>query len=106
METWSFLTQHIVRGETVPSKQFAVPESAAVTISDDDDDEVRSTGYQSQASTTTGKGKRKRSRPPTTETATTTADTGVTQSDLSDAVKQVRIPMSTCRLYSSLIHCS
>ena len=108
METWSFLTQHIVRGETVPSEQFAVPESAAVTINDDDDDEVRSTGSQSQASTTTGKakGKGKRSRPPTTETATTTADTGVTQSDLSDAVKQVRIPMSTCRLYSSLIHCS
>ncbi|XP_076034198.1 uncharacterized protein LOC143020994 isoform X4 [Oratosquilla oratoria] len=90
METWSFLMQHIVWGETVPSEQFAVPESAAVTISDDDD-EVRSTGSQSQASTTTGKGKGKgkRSRPPTTETATTTADTGVTQSDLSDAVKQI-----------------
>lgn len=108
METWSFLTQHIVRGETVPSEQFAVPESAAMTTSDDDDDEVKSTGSQSQASTTTGKGKGKgkRSRLPTTETATTTADTRVTQSDLSDAVKQVRIPMSTCRLYSSLIHCS
>jgi hypothetical protein len=98
--------QHIIWGETVPSEQFAVPESAAVTTSDDD--EVRSTGSQSQASTTctTGKGKGKRSRPPTIETATTTADTGVTQSYLSDAVTQVRIPMSICRLYSSLIHYS
>ena len=94
---WSFLTQNIVRGETVPSEQFAVPESAAVTISDDDDDEVRFTGSHSQASTTTGrgKGKGKRSRPPTTETATTTAVAGVTHSDLSDAVKQAKIPMFT-----------
>ena len=100
METWSFLTQHIVRGKTVPSEQFAVPESATVTSSDDEDDEVRSTGSQSQASTTTGKGKGKgkRSRSPTTETATTTAVTattsGVTHTDLSEAVRQVRIPMS------------
>ncbi|KAK6174261.1 hypothetical protein SNE40_017573 [Patella caerulea] len=77
METWSFLTQHIVQGETVPCEQFAVPESAAVTISDDDDDDVGSTGSQSQASTTTGKGKW--SRAPTTETATTTTETGVMQ---------------------------
>eukprot|EP00745_Piridium_sociabile_P027490 TRINITY_DN44279_c0_g1_i2.p1 TRINITY_DN44279_c0_g1~~TRINITY_DN44279_c0_g1_i2.p1 ORF type:complete len:530 (+),score=134.32 TRINITY_DN44279_c0_g1_i2:421-2010(+) len=91
MEIWSFLKQHIVRGETVSSEQFAVTKSAAVTISDDDDDEVRSTGSQSQsqASTTSGKGKGKRSRPPATETATRTADTGVTQSDLSDAVKHI-----------------
>jgi hypothetical protein len=106
METWSFLMQHIVREETVPSEQFAVPESAAVTISDDEDDEMRSKGSRSQASTTTGKGKGKRFRPPTIETATTTADTGVTKSYLSDAVTQVRISMYTCRLYSSLIHCS
>ena len=32
METWSFLMQHIVRGETVPSERFTVPESAAVQV--------------------------------------------------------------------------
>ncbi|XP_050699114.1 uncharacterized protein LOC126986786 [Eriocheir sinensis] len=93
METWSFLTQHIVRGKTVPSEQFAVPESATVTSSDDEDNDVQSTGSQSQAFTTTGKGKGKRSRPPTTETATTTAVTtttsGVTHIDLSEAVRQI-----------------
>jgi hypothetical protein len=93
METWSFLMQHIVRGETVPSEQFAVPESAAVTTSDDDDDEVRSTGSQSQASNTTGKGKGKRSRPPKIETAITTADTGVIQSYLSDAGENPNVYM-------------
>ena len=98
MEIWSFMTKHIVRGKTVPSEQFAVTEPATVTSSDDEDDEVRSTGFQSQASTTTGQGKGKRSRHPTTETATTTAVTattsGVTHIDLSEAVRQVRIPMS------------
>ncbi|XP_050724625.1 uncharacterized protein LOC127002585 [Eriocheir sinensis] len=93
METWSFLTQHIVRGKTIPSEQFAVPESATVTSSDDEDNDVQSTGSQSQAFTTTGKGKGKRSRPPTTETATTTAVTtttsGVTHIDLSEAVRQI-----------------
>lgn len=109
MDTWCFLIQHIVRGETVPSERFAVPESAAVTVSDDDDDDVRSTCPQNQASTSTGKGKGKgkRSMPPTTETATTTAiSTGVSQSNLTDAVKQVRILIilittcntGTCRL--------
>ena len=77
METWSFLMQHIVRGETVPSERFAVPESAAV---------------------------QERSRSPTTNTITTTADTGVTHSDFSDAMQQVRISMFTCRLKSSLIY--
>ena len=77
METWSFLMQHIVRGERVPTERFAVPESAAV---------------------------QERSRSPTTNTITTTADTGVTHSDFSDAVQQVRISMSTCRLKSSLIY--
>ena len=105
METWSFLTQHIVRGEAVPIEQFSASEFTTVMIIDDDD-EVRSTGCQSQASTSTRKGKVKQSRPLTTETSTTNVDTGVTQSDFSDAVKQVRIPMSTCRLYSSLIYCS
>ena len=72
METCSFLMQHIVRGETVVSEQFAVPESAAV---------------------------QERPRSPTTKTDTTTADTGVTRSDFSDAVQLVRILTSTCRLY-------
>ena len=71
METWSFLMQHIVRGQTVPREQFAVPESAAF---------------------------QERPRSPTTETAITTDDTGVTNSDLSDAVQQVRILTPTCRL--------
>ncbi|XP_068234078.1 mucin-13-like [Palaemon carinicauda] len=77
IETWSFLIQHIIRGETHPSEQIAVPELAAVTVSDGDDDEVRSTGSHSQASTSTGKGKDKgkRSSPPSTQTATTKADT-------------------------------
>ena len=39
METWGFLTQHIVRGKTLPSEQFAIPESAAVASSDDAGDE-------------------------------------------------------------------
>ena len=59
METWCFLKQHIVRGETVTSEQFAVTKSDAVTISDDDDDD-----------------KGKPPRQPATETATRTADTG------------------------------
>ena len=107
METWSSLTQHIVREETVQSEvhRFSVPESAAMTIRDDDDDEVRSTGAQRKASTTPAKGKGTRSRPRTTETATTTADTGVAQSD--HRVIQVRIQITTCELYSScLIYCS
>ena len=107
METWSFLMQHIVRGETVPcSERFYVSESAAVTISHDDDDEMRSTCSQSQASTSTGKDNGKQSKPPTTDKSPTTAGTCLTHSDVSDAVKQVRIPMYTCRLYCSLIHCS
>ncbi|XP_068229553.1 angiomotin-like [Palaemon carinicauda] len=90
METWSFLIQHIVRGETVPSEEFGGPESAAVTVSDEEDGEVRSTGSQSQASTSSGKGKGKEklSRPRTTQTATTTANTWMTQSDLSNVVQQ------------------
>ena len=71
MKTWSFLLQPIVRGETVPNEQFAVPELATV---------------------------QERPRSLTTKTDTTTADTGVTHSDFSDAVQQVRIPMSTCTL--------
>ncbi|XP_029973467.1 uncharacterized protein LOC115407244 [Salarias fasciatus] len=71
METWSFLQQHIVRGETVHSEQFPVSE----------DDEVRSTGSHSPTSTATGKGKRKRSR------TSTTAE--VPLSDLSDALRMI-----------------
>ena len=71
METWSFLTQHIVQGETVPSEKFDVLESAVGTISDDD--EVRSTGSQSQSYSSTA----------------TAISTVVTQSGLTDAVKQV-----------------
>ncbi|XP_045101893.1 uncharacterized protein LOC123498645 [Portunus trituberculatus] len=93
MEAWSFLTQHIVQGKTVPSEQFAVLKSATVTSSDNEDDEVWSTSFQGQASTTTDKGKGKRSKPPTTETATTPAVTTttsrVTHTDLSEAVRQI-----------------
>ena len=71
--------QHIARGETVASEQFAVPESAAV---------------------------QKRPRLQAIKTDTTTADIGVTHSDFSDAVQQVRILMPTCRLSSSLFYCS
>ncbi|XP_068202920.1 uncharacterized protein [Palaemon carinicauda] len=60
MDTWSFLIQHIVRGETVSSEQFRGSEGGAETVSDVDDD-VRSTGSHSHASTSTrkdeGKGK-------------------------------------------------
>ncbi|KAK6174259.1 hypothetical protein SNE40_017571 [Patella caerulea] len=79
METWSFLTQHIVQGETVPCEQFAVPESAAVTISDDDDDDVGSTGSQSQASTTTWE----------VVQGTNNRDSHYNHRDRSDAVKQI-----------------
>ena len=71
IETWGFLTQHIVRGKTVPSEQFAAPESATVASSDDAGDEIRSEGSQSQASAIKGKDKEKRSRTSaTTVTAT------------------------------------
>ncbi|XP_068213766.1 uncharacterized protein [Palaemon carinicauda] len=91
METWSFLIQHIVRGETVPSEQFAVPELAVVMISDGDDDKVRSTVSQSQASTSTrkSKGKWKQSSPPTTQTATTSDETMVTHSNLSNVMQPI-----------------
>ena len=36
MQTWSFLMQHIVRGETISSEQFATKQSAAVMTSDDE----------------------------------------------------------------------
>jgi hypothetical protein len=100
MQTWRFLTQHIVRGETTPSEKF-VP----VTISDDDDDDEEIP--RSQASSTTGKSTGKGMLPtPTTDKASKPAESGVSQNDLSEAVKQVRILMSTFRLYSSKIYCS
>lgn len=70
LQTWSFLKQHIVRGETISSDQFAVP---AVAISDEDDEMTSSPSRKAQ-----------RKRP-----ATTTADTEVAHSELSEAVKQI-----------------
>ena len=78
MQTWSFLKQHIVRGETMSSQQFATTESAAVMTSDD---EYEST--ESQASINS-KGRRQ----PAIETATRTDNTVLTQS-FSDAVKKI-----------------
>ncbi|KAJ8019746.1 hypothetical protein HOLleu_41451 [Holothuria leucospilota] len=54
-------------GETVPSEQFAVPESAAVTISDDDDDEVRSTVPRAKHLLPPEGKAREAVQPPTTE---------------------------------------
>ena len=68
MESWSFLTPHIVRGETVPREQITGPKSAAHW---------------------------EQSRPPIIERVPTTADTAITHSDLRDAVQQVRISMAT-----------
>ena len=36
MKTWSFLRKHIVKGETVSSKQFTVSQLADVMMSDED----------------------------------------------------------------------
>ncbi|XP_068203270.1 uncharacterized protein [Palaemon carinicauda] len=85
MDTWSFLIQHIVRGETVASEEFRGSEGGATTASEVDDD-VRSTGTRSQASTTTRKDKGKGS---CRTLDTSHSDTYVSEKDFSNILRNL-----------------
>ena len=93
MTTWSFLIQHIVRGKTIPCEKFAAAGSAMSTDDEEEEVEAHSTGSQSQSQASASKGKGRRSRPSSAEATSTSAVTvttsGVTHTDLSEAMKQI-----------------